>query len=156
LDTADWHEGTMNSTTFNIYALFLLFSGAALIVLTFLRGRNPYRLLNGIVGAGFLVYGIYLIAFFHGGTVTVFWYVFIVPILLIARYFHARSTVTRADIEATQSWARRPYQPTNLQQSPSSQSTLSDDAKDAGLCLSPENVVYASPTTFAVRLRHAP
>jgi hypothetical protein len=61
----------------------------------------------------------------------VFWYVFIVPILLIARYFSARSAVTRADIEATQSWARRPYQPTNLQQSSSSQPT-SDNVEEAG------------------------
>jgi hypothetical protein len=123
----------MNNTTLNIYALFLLISGAALIVLAFLRGRNPYRILSGIVGAGFLVYGIYLLAFFQGGAVTVFWYVFIVPILLISRYFHARSTVTRADIEATQGWARRPYQSPNLQQSSSSQSTRNDDAKEAGL-----------------------
>jgi hypothetical protein len=101
--------------------------------LTFLRGRNPYRVLNGIVGAGFLVYGIYLLAFFHGGTVTVFWYVFLAPILLIARYFGARSTVTRADIEATQGWARRPYQPTNLEQSSSSQSTRNGDVTEAGL-----------------------
>jgi hypothetical protein len=123
----------MTSTTFHIYTLFLLFSGAALIISIFLRGRNPYRILNGIVGACFLAYGVYLLAFFQGGTVHVFWYVFIVPILLIVRYFSARSTVTRADIEATQSWARRPYQPTNLQQSSSGQPATSDSAEEAGL-----------------------
>jgi len=124
----------MTSTTFHVYTLFLLISGAALIVSIFLRGRNPYRILNGIVGACFLAYGVYLLAFFQGGTVHVFWYVFIVPILLIVRYFNARSTVTRADIEATQSWARRPYQPTNLQQSSSSQPDQgSDNVEEAGL-----------------------
>ena len=123
----------MNDTTFDIYALFLLFSGAALILLTFLRGRHPYyRILNGIVGAAFLVYGIYLLVFFHGGTVTVFWYVFIVPILLIVRYFRGRSAVTRADVEATQSWARRPYQPASLQQPSAGQPARSDDAKEGG------------------------
>lgn len=106
----------MNRTTYNVYDLFLLFSGAALIFMAFLRGRKPYRILNGIVGAGFLVYGVYLLAFFQGKTVTVFWYVFVVPILLVARYFNTRSAVTRADIEASQSWARRPYQPANPQQ----------------------------------------
>jgi len=112
----------MNNTTFDIYALFLLFSGAALILFSFLRGRHPfYRILNGIAGAAFLGYGVYLFAFFHGGTVHVFWYVFIVPVLLIARYFRTRSEVTRADVEATQGWARRPYQPAG-----------SDDTKDGG------------------------
>jgi hypothetical protein len=45
----------------------------------------------GVAGAGFTIYGLYLLIFFHGGSYHIFFYVFILPILLIVRFFRERS-----------------------------------------------------------------
>ena len=50
---------------------------------------------SGILGAAFLVYGVYLLLFFHGGHYVIFYYVFILPILMIVRFFRDRAAAQR-------------------------------------------------------------
>ncbi|HEY7261114.1 MAG TPA: hypothetical protein VH589_06470 [Trebonia sp.] len=78
---------------FHVYVLFLILSGIAMLVLASVRtGQTKLlRIWNAIVGAGFTIYGLYLLIFFHGGSYRIFFYVFILPILLIVRFFRERS-----------------------------------------------------------------
>jgi len=78
---------------FHVYVLFLILCGIAMLVLASVRtGQTKLlRIWNAIVGAGFTVYGLYLLIFFHGGSYRIFFYVFILPILLIVRFFRERS-----------------------------------------------------------------
>ena len=78
---------------FHVYVLFLILSGIAMLVLASVRtGQTKLlRIWNAIVGAGFTIYGLYLLIFFHGGSYHIFFYVFILPILLIVRFFRERS-----------------------------------------------------------------
>jgi predicted lipid-binding transport protein (Tim44 family) len=77
---------------FHVYEVFLIISGIAMLVLASLRTgqSNVRRIWSGVLGAGFLVYGLYLLLFFTGGHYFIFFYVFILPILLIFRYFRDR------------------------------------------------------------------
>ena len=78
---------------FHVYVLFLILSGIAMLVLASVRtGQTKLlRVWNAIAGAGFTIYGLYLLIFFHGGSYRIFFYVFILPILLIVRFFRERS-----------------------------------------------------------------
>lgn len=78
---------------FHLYVLFLILSGAAMLVLASVRtGQRPSRRIrSAIFGAGFTGYGLYLLLFFHGGHYFIFFYVFIVPILMIVQFFRDRS-----------------------------------------------------------------
>jgi hypothetical protein len=78
---------------FDIYVLFLIVSGIAMLVMAGIRtGRRPARRIwNAVFGAGFTIYGLYLLLFFHGGHYLLFFYVFILPILMIVQFFRDRS-----------------------------------------------------------------
>jgi hypothetical protein len=80
---------------FYVYAVFLVLSGVLMIVLAAVRtGRSAgRRVLSGIVGTGFTVYGLYLLLFFQGGTYRLFLYAFVLPILLTVQFFRERSAV---------------------------------------------------------------
>ena len=78
---------------FYVYALFLIASGVAMLVMGSLR--LPYarrsRVLNFVMGAGFVIYGLYLLLFFSSGHVFIFFYAFILPIMMIVRFFRERT-----------------------------------------------------------------
>jgi hypothetical protein len=78
---------------FHIYELFLIISGAAMLVMAGIGSRRNkvLRIWNGILGAAFLIYGLYLLLFFKGGHYFIFFYVFILPILMAVRFFRDRS-----------------------------------------------------------------
>jgi len=50
------------------------------------------RVFNGLVGLAFLGYGFYLYFLFDGGTVFIFYYVFILPIVLIVQAIRGRNS----------------------------------------------------------------
>ena len=77
---------------FRIYEIFLVVSGVAMLALAGVRTgqTKPLRIWNGLFGAGFLVYGLYLLLFFTGGHYFLFYYVFILPVLQIVRFFRGR------------------------------------------------------------------
>lgn len=78
---------------FYVYVLFLIFSGIAMLVMAFVRTSYAKRrqVVNFIFGAGFLVYGLYLLLAFNGGTYFMFYYAFVVPILLVVQFFRDRT-----------------------------------------------------------------
>ena len=80
---------------FKTYVLFLILSGIAMLVIAGIRTgqTTPRRLWNAIFGAGFLGYGLYLLLVFRGGHYFIFVYAFILPVLMIARFFRDRGVV---------------------------------------------------------------
>jgi hypothetical protein len=78
---------------FNVYIFFLIASGVMMLVMGSLR--LPYarrsRVLNFILGAAFVGYGLYLLLFFTGGHYLVLYYAFILPILMAVRFFRERT-----------------------------------------------------------------
>ena len=78
---------------FYIYVLFLVLSGIAMLVMASVKtGQTASRRVwNAVFGAGFTLYGLYLLLFFHGGQYLMFYYVFILPILMVVRFFRDRS-----------------------------------------------------------------
>jgi hypothetical protein len=77
---------------FSIYVLFLMLAGIVMVVTAGPMGRNlakGARILNAVLGVGFFGYGFYLAFMFNGGTYFMFYYVFILPVLLIFRAFSA-------------------------------------------------------------------
>jgi len=78
---------------FQLYVLFLICSGIALLVIACIKSgqATTRRVWNAIFGAGFTIYGLYLLLFFPGGHYFIFFYAFILPVLLIARFFRDRS-----------------------------------------------------------------
>jgi hypothetical protein len=67
-------------------------------------------------GRGFTIYGLYLLIFFHGGTYRIFIYVFILPILLIVRFFRERSAYQARQQAATPQRAPAGYAPPGYSQ----------------------------------------
>ena len=80
---------------FKTYVLFLILSGIAMLIIAGVRTgqTKARRLWNGIFGAGFLGYGLYLLLIFHGGHYFIFFYAFIVPILMIVQFLRDRGLV---------------------------------------------------------------
>lgn len=78
---------------FHIYVLFLILSGIAMLVMAGVKSgqATARRVWNAALGAGFTGYGLYLLLFFQSGHYLLFYYVFIVPILMIVRFFRDRS-----------------------------------------------------------------
>jgi hypothetical protein len=78
---------------FDAYVLFLIVSGVAMLVMAFVRTNYAKRrqVLNFILGAGFTIYGLYLLVDFNGGHYVVFYYVFVLPILMIVGFFRDRA-----------------------------------------------------------------
>ena len=87
------------TTLFLIYVLFLLGSGIAMLAIASVRKGQAQarRLWTGVLGAGFLIYGLYLLLFFRGGHYVLFSYVFILPVLVIARFFRDRLLGRKTD-----------------------------------------------------------
>lgn len=83
---------------FNVYVLFLIFSGIAMLAMGFTRSAyaRRRRVVNLIFGAGFLLYGLYLLLLFQGGSYFMFLYAFVVPILLIVQFFRDRAAARAA------------------------------------------------------------
>jgi hypothetical protein len=77
---------------FDIYVLFLILSGIAMLVMAGVgTGQKPARRIwNLVLGAGFTIYGLYLLLFFHGGSYVMFFYVFALPIFMIVQFFRDR------------------------------------------------------------------
>ena len=76
------------------YAVLLIVSGVCLTALAAsgFGGKSPGNLaVNGLFAGLFLIYGLYLLLIFDGGTVFVSYYAFVVPILLIVNAFRTRS-----------------------------------------------------------------
>jgi hypothetical protein len=87
LAAADLGEGG-----FVAYIAFLGLSGLLLIALAvqpFLKSSMGLRIINGLVGLGFLGYAIYLFFIFDGGTYSIFIYAFIAPVLLLIQTIRA-------------------------------------------------------------------
>jgi hypothetical protein len=73
---------------FSIYVILLMLAGLVLIAFAspgFVRASTLRRVLNLVVGLGFLGYGFYLAFIFSGGHYFIFFYAFLAPIVLIAR-----------------------------------------------------------------------
>jgi hypothetical protein len=83
---------------FHIYELFLIVSGVVMLVMAGIGSRRSpaLRIWNGILGAAFTAYGLYLLLFFKGGHYFLFFYVFILPILMVVRFFRDRSSMQAA------------------------------------------------------------
>src|ERR1700722_1980772 len=83
---------------FYVYAFFLIASGVMLLAMGGFRA--PYakrsRVMNCIVGAAFLLYGLYLVTFFQGGHYFVLFYAFVVPVVLAVQFFRNRSAYRAA------------------------------------------------------------
>jgi|GEM_PF-862421 len=78
---------------FQLYVLFLILGGIAMLVIASVKSGQPTtrRVWNAVFGAGFTIYGLYLLLFFPGGHYLIFFYAFILPILMITRFFRDRS-----------------------------------------------------------------
>ena len=78
---------------FHIYVLFLILGGIAMLVMAGVKSGQiqTRRVWNAVLGAGFTAYGLYLLLFFQSGHYLLFYYVFLLPILMIFRFFRDRS-----------------------------------------------------------------
>ncbi|MDG4799866.1 hypothetical protein [Micromonospora sp. WMMD980] len=78
---------------FLIYTLLLLLGGIAMVAVgvAIKEQGTGSRLLNVVVGLAFFAYGFYLLFLFDGGDYRIFFYVFVLPILLIVRAVKARN-----------------------------------------------------------------
>ncbi len=105
---------------FKAYVLFLILSGIAMLVITGIRSGQTKvrRVWTGVVGAGFLGYGLYLLLIFRGGHYFLFFYVFILPILLIAQFFRDRGAFRARQQAATFGPPRGYFQPGGYGQPP--------------------------------------
>ncbi|WBC01185.1 hypothetical protein [Micromonospora sp. WMMA1976] len=77
---------------FLLYTLLLLLGGIAMIVVGVAvkeQGKGS-RILNVVIGLAFFGYGFYLLFLFDGDSYRIFFYVFVLPILLIVRAVKAR------------------------------------------------------------------
>jgi hypothetical protein len=71
----------------------LLLASAVLLSVLAIRGfgqSKGARVLDGVFAAAFLGYGGYLLLFFQGGEVRIFFYAFIVPIFAVVRMMKER------------------------------------------------------------------
>jgi hypothetical protein len=85
----------VSDSQFYLYAGLLTVSGLLLLALaiTGFGQSTGTRVLNALFGLGFTGYGGYLLLFFEGGEVRIFFYAFIVPVLMViqaVRTFMAR------------------------------------------------------------------
>lgn len=78
---------------FYAYALLLTLSGIAMLVMALVRADYAKRrqVVNFVLGAGFTIYGLYLLLAFQGGHYVLFYYVFALPIVMIIQFFRARA-----------------------------------------------------------------
>lgn len=78
---------------FHVYVFFLIASGIAMLAMGFVRADYAKRrqAVNFVLGAGFTIYGLYLLIAFKGGHYLLFYYVFVLPILMIVQFFRDRA-----------------------------------------------------------------
>ncbi|MEU7762570.1 MULTISPECIES: hypothetical protein [Micromonospora] len=77
---------------FLLYTLLLMLGGIAMVVVGAVvkeQGTGS-RILNVVIGLAFFGYGFYLLFLFDGDSYRLFFYVFVLPILLIVRAVKAR------------------------------------------------------------------
>jgi hypothetical protein len=96
---------------FVAYTAFLAISGLAMIAIAIIKGgqTNGARVLNGVLGVAFFGYAFYLAFLFRGGHYLLFFYAFILPILLIVRFFRTLGDRQQAPQPGTQPYASQPY-----------------------------------------------
>ena len=101
-------RGLWGTDVFLIYVLFLIGSGIAMLVMAGATSGQAAgrRAWYAVFGAGFALYGLYLLLFFRGGHYLIFFYAFILPILMTVRFFRDRSAF-RAKQQAT-AWQGQP------------------------------------------------
>lgn len=80
--------------TLNIYSVLLMICGVVMLAVACLplKQSTASRVIGGLVGLAFLGYGIYLKFIFDSGTVWIFYYVFVLPFIYIARVVKAYAT----------------------------------------------------------------
>ncbi|MEV4616761.1 hypothetical protein AB0K43_29835 [Kitasatospora sp. NPDC049258] len=73
---------------FSWYVVLLAVSGLAMVVLAIVAAGQSggMRALNGLFGAAFLGYAVYLGFIFEGGEYRMFFQAFILPVLLIVKF----------------------------------------------------------------------
>jgi hypothetical protein len=83
---------------FYIYVLFLIVSGIGMLVMSAIGSRRSgrARIYNGIFGAAFTIYGLYLLVIFHGGHYLMFYYAFALPIIMAVQFFRDRAAAKAA------------------------------------------------------------
>jgi hypothetical protein len=83
---------------FYVYVLFLIASGVVMLAMGGIRAAyaKRRRVVNLILGAGFTIYGLYLLLFFHGGHYILFYYAFILPIVMVVQFFRDRAAYKTA------------------------------------------------------------
>jgi hypothetical protein len=98
---------------FYVYAVFLILSGISMLVMALVRASYAKRrqVLNFILGAGFTIYGLYLLLVFNGGHYVMFYYAFVLPILMIYGFFRDRAAAARYRKMATGPKAGAGYPP---------------------------------------------
>jgi hypothetical protein len=104
--------GTISEETVLAYCVGLAISGVLLLVVAALPLGAPAntRLLNVALAAAMLGYAFYLFFIQTTGTVYVFWYVFVLPVVLIFRTFQAASAARKAKREAAVAAEQQPNQ----------------------------------------------
>ena len=91
----------MSDSTFLTYIGALAFSGLLLFVMAALPGQSVgARLLSVVIGLALLGYAFYLFFIFDGGEVRIFFYVFIVPVLVVINAIKAFAARRKAKQEA--------------------------------------------------------
>jgi hypothetical protein len=81
------------------YIAALAVAGLVLAVLAAINfgGQSPgMRILNAVIGLGFLGYAFYLFFLFDGGSFRLFYYPFILPVLLVIQAVRNRKNRTTA------------------------------------------------------------
>lgn len=80
-----------NEPLFSWYVILLMVSGVLMLPLAAIGGgmKRSERLFGTIAGVGFFGYGFYLAFLSKPGSYTIFFYVFVVPVLLIVKFVQA-------------------------------------------------------------------
>jgi len=88
-------ESEISDSTFLIYIAALAAAGLVLLVLGAINfgAQSPImRIINVIIGLGFLGYAFYLLFIFDGGSFALFYYPFILPVLLVIQAVRNRKS----------------------------------------------------------------
>jgi hypothetical protein len=87
----------ISDSTFLVYIAALAVSGVVLIALgafNFVRQPLVMRIVDAVVGVGFLGYAFYLMFIFEGGSFRLLYYPFVLPVLLIVQAVRNRKRQT--------------------------------------------------------------
>lgn len=77
---------------FSWYVVLLFVCGAAMVAMALVKSvdqSDGARILNGVLGAAFLGYGVYLNFIFQGETYWMFFQAFFLPALLVVNFVRA-------------------------------------------------------------------